>query len=146
MRAWMLVTGPDYPRDPEWALVLARKAVALAPNEPMYLNTLGIILYRTARYADAVAIALEKSLAAGKVASQTRFRPHLPGDGPVSSSASVARRELTCRTPWNAAGGHSQLALASWTEELGNAFEAETRAVLGMSASSSPLGSSAQAP
>jgi tetratricopeptide (TPR) repeat protein len=72
--AWDLVTGVVYLRDPERAVSLARKAVALAPNEAVFLNTLGIALYRAGRYADAVDT-LEQNLAAsrGKFAAYDLF-------------------------------------------------------------------------
>jgi tetratricopeptide (TPR) repeat protein len=64
-RAWQLLTGPPAERDPRRALELSRKAVEVEPGEPMYLNTLGVALYRNGRWTEAMA-ALEKSLAAGK--------------------------------------------------------------------------------
>jgi tetratricopeptide (TPR) repeat protein len=72
--AWDLVTGAVYLRDPERAVSLAKKAVALAPSQASFHNTLGIALYRTGRYADAVA-ALKQSLAAsrGKSAAYDLF-------------------------------------------------------------------------
>jgi tetratricopeptide (TPR) repeat protein len=63
--AWSLATGPAALRDPAQALALARKAVALAPGAAMYLNTLGVALYRTGQYAEAIP-ALEQSLAMAK--------------------------------------------------------------------------------
>src|SRR5262249_19329048 len=63
--AWTLVTGPATARDPARALNLARKAIALSPDEALYLNTLGVAEYRSGYYAAAVAT-LEKSLSAGK--------------------------------------------------------------------------------
>jgi tetratricopeptide (TPR) repeat protein len=59
--AWQLVTGPAQERDPAQALLLAEKAVALGPEEPMYRNTLGVAYYRLGRYGPAVE-ALERSL------------------------------------------------------------------------------------
>jgi WD40 repeat protein len=59
--AWQLVTGPAQERDPAQALVLAEKAIALTPEEPMYNNTLGVVHYRLAQYGPAVE-ALERSL------------------------------------------------------------------------------------
>ena len=40
-QAWTLANGPKATRDPDQALVLARKAVALTPDTAIYLNTLG---------------------------------------------------------------------------------------------------------
>jgi tetratricopeptide (TPR) repeat protein len=64
-RAWRLVIGPPGSRDPKKALELISKAVEIAGDEPMYLNTLGVALYRNSRWTEAID-ALEKSLAAGK--------------------------------------------------------------------------------
>jgi tetratricopeptide (TPR) repeat protein len=63
--AWRLATGPAAVRDPEQALVLARKAVALTPGTAACLNTLGVTQYRAGQFAGAIAT-LERSLAAGK--------------------------------------------------------------------------------
>jgi hypothetical protein len=63
--AWLLLAGPASLRHAEEALPLARKAAELAPEEPLYLNTLGLALYRADRTAEAVPV-LEKSLAAGR--------------------------------------------------------------------------------
>jgi tetratricopeptide (TPR) repeat protein len=52
--AWRLVTGPEHLRDPVQALALAEKAVRLTPQQWMYHNTLGVVLYRLGRYAEAV--------------------------------------------------------------------------------------------
>jgi tetratricopeptide (TPR) repeat protein len=64
-RAWNLATGPIHQLDPERAVMLARRAVELAPGEQTFLNTLGVALYRMGQYVEAVSI-LEQSLAAGK--------------------------------------------------------------------------------
>jgi serine/threonine protein kinase/WD40 repeat protein/tetratricopeptide (TPR) repeat protein len=64
-RAWTYATGPIDQRDPERAVALAQRAVALAPGEQVSLNTLGVALYRAGQYAEAIS-ALEQSLAAGK--------------------------------------------------------------------------------
>src|SRR5262249_8585047 len=63
--AWTLSAGPTSHRDPARALNLAQQAVKMAPDRAIYLNTLGIALYRAGQFAEAVAT-LEKSLAAGK--------------------------------------------------------------------------------
>jgi WD40 repeat protein len=62
--AWAFVTAPGSTRDAQRALSLARRAVEVAPNQVLFLNTLGVAQYRTGQYAVAVAT-LEKSLAAG---------------------------------------------------------------------------------
>jgi hypothetical protein len=64
-QAWRLVTGPADKHDPVKALPLIQKAVELSRNDPTYLNTLGVVLYRNGRPKEAAA-ALEKSLAAGE--------------------------------------------------------------------------------
>jgi tetratricopeptide (TPR) repeat protein len=64
-RAWHLVTGPEGERDPAGALALIQKAVELRPDDPLLLNTLGVVQYRNDRIAEAV-VTLEKSLAAGQ--------------------------------------------------------------------------------
>jgi WD40 repeat protein len=63
--AWHLLVGPKEVRDAKQALPLARKAVELTPGESLYLNTLGIALYRNDQFKEAVGV-LEKSLGAGK--------------------------------------------------------------------------------
>jgi WD40 repeat protein/tetratricopeptide (TPR) repeat protein len=50
--AWALVRG-EKPADPAVALRLARKAVAAAPGNPSYLNTLGAAHYRAGEYDEA---------------------------------------------------------------------------------------------
>jgi hypothetical protein len=62
--AWLLLTGPKEHRDPNAALPLAQKAVALAPSNSLLLNTLGVALYRCGQCAEAVPV-LQKSLQAG---------------------------------------------------------------------------------
>jgi WD40 repeat protein len=63
--AWQLLAGPKELCDPKAALPLARKAVELAPEKGLYLNTLGIAIYRNEKFQETVAV-LEKSLTAGK--------------------------------------------------------------------------------
>jgi tetratricopeptide (TPR) repeat protein len=63
--AWLLVSGPKELRDAQAALPLARKAAELEPENPVSLNTLGVALYRNAKYTEAISV-LEKSLAASR--------------------------------------------------------------------------------
>src|SRR5262249_39845554 len=58
--AWWLLVGPEKLRNAEEALRLARKAVELAPGQFMFHNTLGVALYRTGRFAQAIPV-LERS-------------------------------------------------------------------------------------
>jgi tetratricopeptide (TPR) repeat protein len=51
--AWVLVMGEEEFRDPARALPLARRAVELAPDEPLCLNTLGVVYYRLGRWQEA---------------------------------------------------------------------------------------------
>jgi tetratricopeptide (TPR) repeat protein len=63
--AWILATGPITQRDPDRAVTLAQRAVALAPGQQLSLNTLGVALYRAGHFVEAISV-LEQSLAAGK--------------------------------------------------------------------------------
>jgi tetratricopeptide (TPR) repeat protein len=64
-QAWHLLTGPVGQRDPVRGLELAQKAVERAPDQQVYLNTLGVAQYRNGLYGQAITT-LEKSLQAGK--------------------------------------------------------------------------------
>jgi eukaryotic-like serine/threonine-protein kinase len=64
-RAWELANGPAPRHDLKRALTLAQRAVELVPDEGTFLNTMGVVLFRTGRYAEAIAT-LERSLAAGR--------------------------------------------------------------------------------
>jgi tetratricopeptide (TPR) repeat protein len=65
VRAWILATGPIEQRDPESAVMLARRSVESAPGRQHTLNILGVALYRAGKYAEAVSF-LDRSLAVGK--------------------------------------------------------------------------------
>jgi serine/threonine protein kinase/WD40 repeat protein len=52
--AWVYATAPEQLRDVKAAVPLAEKAVQLAPKNPMYVNTLGVVYYRVGRYREAV--------------------------------------------------------------------------------------------
>jgi serine/threonine protein kinase/WD40 repeat protein/Tfp pilus assembly protein PilF len=62
--AWALLTGHKELRDAKAALPLARKAVELKPKQFLYYKTLGVALYRTGSFKEAMPI-LEKSLGMG---------------------------------------------------------------------------------
>ena len=63
--AWILATGPSPVRDANQAETLARSAMASDPEQAMYLNTLGVALFRTGKYGEAIET-LEKSLSRGE--------------------------------------------------------------------------------
>ncbi len=123
--AWRLATGPAALRDPEQALVLARKAVALTPGTAIYLNTLGVAQYRVGQYGEAIAT-LERSLAAG----------HGGTDAFDLFFLTMAHHQLRQREEARACyeravrwlGEHKSLS-AEYTAELA-AFRAEAQAVL----------------
>jgi hypothetical protein len=62
--AWPLVVRPAGKQDSARALKLMQEALQLVPDEPMWLNTLGVAQYRNGQYQEALAT-LEKSLVAG---------------------------------------------------------------------------------
>ncbi len=62
--AWLLATAPDPLRDPVDAVENARRAVDHAPEGQVFLNTLGVALYRAGKFGEAVST-LEESLRAG---------------------------------------------------------------------------------
>ncbi len=64
-RAWVLAAGPKPERDPALAARMAAFAVALKPGNQYNLNTLGVALYRSGKFSEAITT-LEKSLGAGK--------------------------------------------------------------------------------
>jgi len=59
--AWIRADGPEELRDPAKAVAAAEKAVALAPKEFTYINTLGVAYYRAGQY-DRALTTLQKSL------------------------------------------------------------------------------------
>jgi tetratricopeptide (TPR) repeat protein len=124
--AWLLLTGPKELRDPEQALPQARKAVELEPDQRHFLNTLGVALYRTGQFAEAVPV-LERSLDAGKGQTDAfdlfflAMCHHRQGD------AARARHCLEDGRRWFQT--HKDKLPAGWVEEL-SALPAEADAVL----------------
>jgi tetratricopeptide (TPR) repeat protein len=124
--AWLLLTGPKELRDPKAALPLARKAVEEAPVQSLYLNTLGVALYRNDRYAEAVPL-LEKSLKASAGATDAfdlfflAMCRHRLGD------AGRAKEDYDRAVRWVA--DHKATLPAKWSDEL-TAFQSEADAVL----------------
>jgi WD40 repeat protein/tetratricopeptide (TPR) repeat protein len=123
--AWELITGAVYLRDPERAVSLAKKAVALSPGKATFLNTLGISLYRARRYADAVST-LEQSLAASRGKSAAFDLFFLAMARHRLGQTVQARDSFDRAVRWW--GEQKQLA-EPYAEEL-TAFRAEAEAVL----------------
>ncbi len=59
VQAWAMVTGPTAERDAERGLLLAQRAVRLAPGDGTILNTLGVACYRAGNFNKAVETLLE---------------------------------------------------------------------------------------
>jgi tetratricopeptide (TPR) repeat protein len=60
--SWLLSTGPAKLRDPALAVIHARRAVALSPDNHHYLNSLGAALQRAGKHEEAIE-ALQDALA-----------------------------------------------------------------------------------
>jgi tetratricopeptide (TPR) repeat protein len=124
--AWRLATGPAELRDPVQALALARKAVAMAPGQAIYLNTLGVALFRAGLHAEAIDT-LEKSLAASKGESDgfdlffLAMARHRLGRGVR------ARADFDRALRWRRE--HPNARAPQWSAEL-DAFQAEAEAAL----------------
>jgi tetratricopeptide (TPR) repeat protein len=124
-QAWTFATGPASGRDPARALALARLAMGLMPDQAIYLNTLGVAIYRAACYSDAVPV-LERSLAAGKGETDAfdlfflAMARHRLGD------AAAARADFDRAVGWVRAHPQQQ---PQWARELSE-FRAEAETVL----------------
>jgi tetratricopeptide (TPR) repeat protein len=113
-------------RDPGQALALARKAVALTPGIAVYLNTLGVALYRDGRYAEAIGT-VEKSLAASNGGSDAFDLFFLAMAHQKLGHAPEARACFDRAVRWRRE--HPNPASAGWSEEL-DLFRAEAEQVL----------------
>jgi WD40 repeat protein/tetratricopeptide (TPR) repeat protein len=125
--AWQLATAAPGLRDPERALELARKAVAQAPGQAIYLNTLGVAQYRAGEYSEAIAT-LEKSLAAGKGETDAFDLFFLAMARFKLGQIARARADFDHAKKWRR--DHPNLTQPGWSGEL-DAFQAEARALLG---------------
>ncbi len=129
VRAWIDVTAPFKRRDPERAVAWARRAVALAPGVHNFLNTLGVALYRTGQYAEAITV-LDQGLAEG------------PGELATVDRFFLAMAHHQLGHPREARGYHDQAVrwveahkdLRDVTSDELAAFRGEAEAVLGRSA------------
>ncbi len=126
VRAWIDATAPFNRRDPERAVVWARRAVALAPGEHNFLNTLGVALYRAGQYAEAISV-LDRSLALGQGEIATVDRFFLAMAHHQFGHHAEARSHLDQAVRW--VGAQKDLPDDS-TNDLA-AFRAEAESVLG---------------
>jgi tetratricopeptide (TPR) repeat protein len=124
--AWRMATGPAALRDPQQALVLARKAVAMTPGQAIYLNTLGVAQYRAEQYAEAI-VTVEKSLAASKGESDGFDLFFLAMARHKLGQLDRAKAGLDRALRWRRE--HPNPAGPGWTEEL-NMFQAEAEELL----------------
>ena len=123
--AWVSATGPPSSRDPQRALSLARRAHALDPIEPSFLNTLGVAEHRAGRYAEAIAT-LEKSLASGTGATDAYDLLFLAMARFKLSEKTRANNDFDRALSWRR--DHSSLPPTAAAEL--DAFQAEAEAVL----------------
>jgi tetratricopeptide (TPR) repeat protein len=135
--AWTLVSRPAPTADPARALNLARRAVELTPNRATYHNTLGVVLYRAGRYAEAVPV-LERSLAAGNGQADAfdlfflAMAHHQLGQM-TQAQADFDRQMAQARADFDRAvcwrRDHLNLPHPHWAAEL-DAFQAEAQSLL----------------
>jgi tetratricopeptide (TPR) repeat protein len=131
--AWQLLVGPKELRDPKVALPLARKAVELEPQNNLYVNTLGVALYRNGEFQEAIPV-LQKSLTAGTGAADAfdliflAMCYHCLGEPAKARDhydrAAAWFEQRRCKLP------------APWVTEL-TEFQAEARALLALPEASS---------
>jgi Tfp pilus assembly protein PilF len=131
--AWLLLTGPKELRDPKEALPHARKAVELTPERATYHNTLGVALYRSDQFAEAVPV-LEKSLREGKGEADAFDLFFLAMCQQRLGHAAAARDCFDRAVAWRKAQANLSPA---WAKEL-EAFEAEAREALGLPGRAKP--------
>jgi WD40 repeat protein len=124
--AWKLAAAPGSTRDAQRALSLARRAVEVAPNQVLYLNTLGVAQYRAGRHAEAIAT-LEKSLAASNGGTDAFDLSFLAMARYRLGRVAEARADFDRALKWRR--DHPNLSQPGWSAEL-DAFQAEARALL----------------
>jgi WD40 repeat protein/Tfp pilus assembly protein PilF len=122
--SWTTAAHPGASRKP--ARALARLAVELAPDQAIYLNTLGVIQYRAGQFAEAIAT-LKKSLAAGQGESDAFDLFFLAMARYKLGEIARARADFDRAVQWRR--DHPNLAQPGWSQEL-DAFQAEAQALL----------------
>ena len=123
--AWSLARAPKSDEDARKAVSLARRAVALSMNNSLYLNTLGVALYRVGKDSEAIPI-LERSLAENGGESDAFDLFFLAMTNHRRGMSAEARGYYDRALLWRRE--HKQLQ-NQWNAEL-DIFEAEARALL----------------
>ncbi len=106
--------------------MLARKAVEKAPERSIYVNTLGVALYRNGQYAEAVPV-LEKSLKASAGATDAFDLFFLAMCRQRLGDAGRAKEDHDRAVRW--VQDHKATLSPAWVGELA-AFQSEADAVL----------------
>ncbi len=132
-RAWELANGPEPRRELDRAVALGRRAADLVPGDAMSLNTLGVALYRSGRYDEAIDT-LERSLAAGRGQTDAFDLFFLAMAHHRLGHRADARTHFDRALRW--LGDHKALD-ERWAEAL-TGFRAEAEAVLARSAGELP--------
>jgi serine/threonine protein kinase/WD40 repeat protein len=126
--AWHFATRPGRPDQPAALLLVAQKAVELAPEVAHYRNTLGVVYYRVDRYHEAT-LQLERSLRDNKDETAAFDLYFLAMCHHRLGHAARARECYGDAVRWTES---RQGKLSStWAEEL-KSFRAEAEAVLGI--------------
>jgi hypothetical protein len=113
--AWLLATGPQELRNAEQSLEHAHRAVELQPGNRSYLNTLGVALYRNARYDEAIPM-LERSLELNRQQSGAYDLLFLALCHQAQGDATGANTSFAEATSWFDA--HRAGLPENWREEL----------------------------
>jgi tetratricopeptide (TPR) repeat protein len=124
--SWLLLAGPKELRDPAQALPLARKAVDLEPNQALYFNTLGVALYYTGHFAEAIPV-LERSLREQKGQADSFDLFFLAMCHHHQGDTAKAKECLQRGKQWFQK--HKGKLSAKWVEEL-TTFQSEAESVL----------------
>jgi tetratricopeptide (TPR) repeat protein len=112
--AWLLVHGPEDQRDRDQALILARRAVALAPADAQAALTLGVVYYR--RGEDEQAADTLKKVPAGPSPAASLARLFLAMTYHRLGRAEEARQAFASASPWWRSGNLHPHLVTVWDE------------------------------